>query len=225
VPKVANPNLRQDILATALRLLDDKGAARFTMREVAGVLGYSATAIYQHFASRRELLVALRLHIASLLASEMEEARTAPRLERQVRTMAARYLRFGLQNPAAYRLLFQAAIPDTTLTPEQMHRIQRSWWPVRETLEAWLNTRHIRSIDVERETYAGWALMHGITSLAIANRLQTRDQAEVFALLDFAVGRWMNGILRNGQRPPGKLIGISKPKRNTKKRLTRNQES
>ena len=66
MPRPANPTLRDDILTVALRLVEEKGPGGLTMREVAGELGYSATAIYQHFASKEDLLLALTLKAGDL---------------------------------------------------------------------------------------------------------------------------------------------------------------
>jgi AcrR family transcriptional regulator len=61
------------------------------MREVAAALGYSATAIYQHFASKEELLLALKFQAGDLLAEEMAVACHEPTLEERLHVMAHRY--------------------------------------------------------------------------------------------------------------------------------------
>jgi AcrR family transcriptional regulator len=127
MPRPANPTLADDILTAALRLVEQKGPSGFTMREVAGELGYSATAIYQHFTSKEALLLALKLRAGDLLAGEMEVARRGATLEIQLHGMAHRYLEFGLQNPAYYRLIFQDTLPSLQLPPEHHERMQRAW--------------------------------------------------------------------------------------------------
>src|SRR5215471_17534173 len=107
MPRPANPTLRDDILAAALRLVEEKGAAGLTMREVAGALGYSATAIYQYFASKEDLLLTLKLQAGDLLTAEMEKARQEPTVGAQLLKMGHAYVCFGLDNPAYYRLIFQ----------------------------------------------------------------------------------------------------------------------
>src|SRR6266508_6790574 len=136
MPRPANPTLRDDILSAALRLVEQRGPAGITMREVAAELGYSATAIYRHFASKEELLLALKLQAGDLLAEEMEVARQEPTLEAQLHAMAHRYLEFGLENPAYYRLIFQDTLPGLQPSAEYHARIRRAWSMVRETLTA-----------------------------------------------------------------------------------------
>jgi AcrR family transcriptional regulator len=165
------------------------------MREVAGALDYSATAIYQHFASKEDLLLALKLQAGDLLATEMEVARQEPTLEAQLHAMGQRYLRFGLENPAYYRLIFQDSVPGLEPTPEQLARMRRSWAIMRDTLRAWIETRSLPGVDADQEADVLWAMVHGITSLALAGRLPFSDQREIFALFDLAAGHWMSGVL------------------------------
>lgn len=195
MPRPANPTLRDDILAAALRLVEEKGATGLTMREVAGALGYSATAIYQHFTSKEDLLLALKLQAGDLLAMEMEAARQEPTLEAQLQAMGHRYLQFGLNNPAYYRLIFQDSVPGLSLTPEHYTRMRHSWAIMRDTLGAWVEARGLQGIDVDLEANVLWAMAHGITSLALADRLPSSTQTEIFALWNMAAARWATGVL------------------------------
>ncbi len=47
---------REEIVTTALRLLDEQGLDRLTLRRLAGELGISAPTLYWHFRDKRELL-------------------------------------------------------------------------------------------------------------------------------------------------------------------------
>lgn len=195
MPRPVNLTLRDDILAAALRLVEEKGAAALTMREVAGALGYSATAIYQYFESKEDLLLGLKLQAGDLLATEMEIARQEPTLEAQLPAMGRRYIQFGLENPAYYRLIFQDSVPGLVFTPEQFDRMRRGWSIMRETLNAWVQQQHFRGVDVDQEAHVLWVIVHGITSLALAGRLPSNDHQAIFALFDQAAGRWASGIL------------------------------
>jgi AcrR family transcriptional regulator len=195
MPRPANPGLHDDILTAALRLIERNGPAGFTMREVAAELGYSATAIYQHFASKEDLLLALKLQAGDLLAEEMEGARREPTLEAQLHGMAHRYLEFGLQNPAYYRLIFQDTLPGLQLSTEHHDQMRRAWSIVRETLAAWIEARGVLGIAADHEANITWAIVHGITSLALSNRLPYSDRGELHTLLDLALSHWTNGVL------------------------------
>jgi AcrR family transcriptional regulator len=200
MPRPANPTLRDDILRAALHLVEQKGAAGITMREVAAELGYSATAIYQHFASKEALLLVLKLQAGELLAEEMEVARQESTLEEQLHGMAHRYLEFGLENRAYYRLIFQDMLPGLQPSPEHLARLRRAWSIVRETLAAWIEARGVTNIVPDHEANVVWAIVHGITSLALSHRLPFSDRGELHTLLDLTLNHWASGLL-SGSAP------------------------
>ena len=200
MPRPTNPTLRDDILRAASHLVEQKGPAGITMREVAAELGYSATVIYQYFVSKEDLLLALKLRAGELLAEEMEVARQEPTLEAQIHLMAHRYLEFGLQNPAYYRLIFQDMLPGLQPSPEHHDRLRRAWSIVRESLAAWIEGRGVPGIAADREANVVWAIVHGMTSLALSHRLPFDERGALHTLLDLALGHWASGVL-SGSAP------------------------
>jgi AcrR family transcriptional regulator len=196
MPRAANPTLRDDILKAALRLVGEKGVAAVTMREIAGALGYSATAIYQHFQSKEDLLLTLKLQAGDLLAEAMEQARSEPTLTEQLRAMGHAYVRFGLDNPTYYQLIFQDTESSLSPTEEQMTRLRRSWTIMRDTLKAWLAELGVQGVDVDQEAHVLWAMGHGVTSLALAGRFPFDDREQIFALFDISAQRWGQGLIK-----------------------------
>ena len=195
MPRAANPTLREDILKAALQLVEEKGTAGLTMRAVAGGLGYSATAIYQHFESKEKLLLALKIKAGDLLTEEMERARQEPTLEEQLFQMGRRYIRFGLENPTYYRLIFQDTSLDLICSPEQTERMRHSWSIMRGTMQTWVEEHGFQGINVDQEANVLWMMVHGLTSLALAGRLPSAQLDDVFALFDLSGSRWMAGLL------------------------------
>lgn len=210
MPRAANPTLREDILQAALRIVEEKGAVGLTMRAVAGLLGYSATAIYQHFTGKEELLLTLKLQAGDLLTTEMELARAESTLEEQLFQMGRRYIHFGLQNPTFYQLMFQDMGLETMGTPPQRERLRQSWTVMRATLKTWVEERGFQGIDIDKEANVLWIMVHGLTSLALAGRLASAQTDEVFALFDLSGSRWMKGLLSTQTQP---LQERSQPKR------------
>lgn len=63
-------NHRSDVVATAMRVLDDHGLGDLTMRRLAGELGVQPSALYHHVANKQTLL--------ALVADELLARRAAP---------------------------------------------------------------------------------------------------------------------------------------------------
>ena len=195
MPRAASPTLREDLLKAALQIVEEKGTAGLTMRVVAGALGSSATAIYQHFRSKEELSLALKIQAGDLLTQETERTRQEPAPEERRFQMGRRYIRFGLENSTYYRLIFQDTSLDPICSPQQTERLRQSWSIMCGTMQTWVEEHGFQGIYVDQKTNVLWMMVHGLTSLALAGRLPSAQLDDVFALFDLSRSRWMAGLL------------------------------
>lgn len=100
--------LRADIIDAADGLLADAGAVeRLSLRGIARAVGITAPAIYAHFATKEQLVAAVVERRFAGLAAALESA-TDDRAEHRaiVGARARAYVRFGLEHPGVYALLF-----------------------------------------------------------------------------------------------------------------------
>ena len=170
-------DLRRLILDHARRLLVAHGYDALSMRKIAASAGCSATSIYLHFASKDALTHTLisegmdRLHDA-LTAAQAQRATPAGRLD----ALSRAYVRFGLDNPEYYEVMFQ-------LHPERMAR-----YPADDYRRARRNVDLFR--DALADGVAGgslrapsppdvaasvlWTALHGLVSLHLARRVDVR---------------------------------------------------
>lgn len=113
-----------EILAAALRLMDDKGVDALTMDEIAQAAGVAKGTIYLYFQSKNELIQALLAQVGEALAREVEaimgEPLSPPEKLRLVVTLF-------LQNVEKERVLFPLYLRElvryntgreTSLTPK-----------------------------------------------------------------------------------------------------------
>lgn len=102
-------DLRRALLEAALVLVAERGVDGFTLREVARRAGVSHAAPYHHFADKADLVAALAeqgfggLAIALRTAGEGGGGTPAD----AVRRMGVAYVRFAIEHPATFRLLFR----------------------------------------------------------------------------------------------------------------------
>ena len=102
------PRLREEILAAATRLLAETGDEEaVSIRAVAEAVGVTPPSIYLHFADKTELIFAVCEEQFRQLDAEMAAAAAgvADPLE-ALRRRGQAYVRFGLRNAEAYRVLF-----------------------------------------------------------------------------------------------------------------------
>jgi AcrR family transcriptional regulator len=113
-PGYHHGDLANALIAAATQLARDGGPEAVVLREVARIVGVSATAAYRHFTRHSDLMHAVKQGAQDDLVSAMraELAMTAavpdPSAEalRQLRALGHGYLRFALAEPGLFRTAF-----------------------------------------------------------------------------------------------------------------------
>ena len=107
-------NLREALVATALRLIGERGPAGFAFAEVARAAGVSPAAPYRHFRDRDALVAEVARQgferLADALGKAWDDGRPDP--VRAIESCGRAYLEFGRREPAAYAAMFEATFPD-----------------------------------------------------------------------------------------------------------------
>lgn len=103
-------NLRQALLDEAGAVLEREGADAITFRGLARSLDVSHAAPAHHFGDRHELLAELAADGYSGLADAMATAMEAAEPEDWLRRSGEAYIRFGLDNPERYRMMFASRL-------------------------------------------------------------------------------------------------------------------
>ena len=162
--------LHDEILAAAERLLIDTGDENaVSIRSVSEAVGVTAPSIYLHFADKNELLFAISEKHYAVFDAYVESAvsdAADPLHELQLRGRA--YVRFGLEHPEQYRILFMRR-PSATPPGFQTERLMRTaafdhhQAAVQRAIDAGLIEG-----DANLVAIALWAAVHGITSLLLA---------------------------------------------------------
>ena len=100
------PLSRERIVATALRLIDERGLAQLSMRRLGAELGVEAMSLYKHVANKDALLDGVR----ELLLSELGDAPPAGEdWTAELLLFARRYRALGRSHPEAFSLLARGA--------------------------------------------------------------------------------------------------------------------
>lgn len=108
------PATRDLILDVAEDLIARKGVHGFTLKDIADPLGFQVPAIYKHYESRDDVLVALGRRFVALLSEQFQyppEALASP--VQTLRDVVEKFARFHLAHPAYVRLsLIDFATPE-----------------------------------------------------------------------------------------------------------------
>jgi AcrR family transcriptional regulator len=159
--------LREEIIAAAERLLLERGSEEaVSIRAIADAVGVTPPSIYLHFADKEELFVAVcdaRFEELARLSDEAAAGATDPVDEIRRRGLA--YIRFGLDNPGQYRVLFI----EPQLNPVSTEEIAK-WACLQDMVDAvqrGIDAGLIEGPDAFVITAGLWAYVHGLVSLLI----------------------------------------------------------
>lgn len=170
---------RSAILRAADDISSESGWRAVTMRAIARRAGCSTMAAYRHFPSRDALLDELAEQYFAVLAGRMNRAIARSRAKRATAAAARAYVRFALEQPAAYTLLYGSS-------PEQPHPTEpRPGGTAIGAATAAAITR-----DTNREcspmddrVIVLWAGIHGLLALAAGPQLPL-PQREILRLAE-----------------------------------------
>jgi AcrR family transcriptional regulator len=187
-------DLRAVILATAHGLLEERGAAALSLREVARRAGVTHQAPYHHFGDRESILGVLVADGFDELAARLAAANaTAPRHGGRgvIREAHRAHAGFALARPGLFRILFR---PDTC-DPARFPAVRAAAARVTEEI-AWL-TRLVTGRPPEPAmTDVLCAQLHGVACLVLDLPFAAAPARDALARIDDAAEAFADRVLR-----------------------------
>ncbi|MBN1533454.1 MAG: TetR/AcrR family transcriptional regulator [Spirochaetes bacterium] len=169
-------SVKNRIIDESISLINEIGFSNFSMRKLGNRLGVAAKTIYNYFSDKDELYLKVLMRGFDILYRDMAAASRSHRDPRgRLRAMARAYVRFGLDNPHYYNVLFNLDLPRFSDYVGTGH----------ETLADLQNRAALRVAVLTREVMAGipgvrsrrgskgidyllmrlWSSLHGVVSL------------------------------------------------------------
>ncbi|WP_035694002.1 WHG domain-containing protein [Azospirillum halopraeferens] len=156
-----------------VRLLASRGVAEITLAEVAAAVGCRAPALYGHFRNRNALLRAV--HDAGFERLYAEKLAVAARTDgdafARLREGGIAYVRFALENPALYRLMFDppadAGLEDNPFAGDPGRRTLDA---LRGAVAACQAAGYLPGRDPALVAFTLWSAVHGAASLMLTGR-------------------------------------------------------
>ena len=141
-----------------------------SIRAVADAVGVTPPSIYLHFRDKDELIFSIcERHFTRLDAFiEKEGAKASDPVESLIRRGKA-YIRFGIENPEQYRILFMSkgARSEENMRPEDL-RQSASFDHLVQAVQRGLDAGAFRG-DPILISMGLWSVVHGITSILISH--------------------------------------------------------
>ncbi len=181
--KYHHGDLRRALIDAGLVELEDQGVEGLSMRGIAARVGVSHTAPKNHFDGLRGLLTAIAARGFEMLSEEMHATGTTSAAD-PVLGPGEGYIRFALQNPELYKLMFSRARTDAE-DPDLKEAAERSYGMLRQ-IASRLDGQTASAPDASRRTeWMLWSLVHGYAMLLIEGELDRQDDGSpIFSIQD-----------------------------------------
>jgi AcrR family transcriptional regulator len=168
-------DLRAALLDEAAAMIAEGGAGSVTMRALGRRLGVSRAAAYRHFEDKTALMVAVATAGFSRLRDRLQAVDAgAPRSSvERIRRMGEEYVRFALENPAHYRLMYGREGLARRDVPELREAGNALFEHLVDVIQAYQDSGMIKRQDPRAQAYVAWSAVHGLASLLIDGQILT----------------------------------------------------
>ncbi len=187
-------SLREEILNVSKDLLIEDGFGKLSMRKIGRRANVTATSIYLHFDNKDELLLALvQESIESLKNVLLEAIDDSLDALTQLQKLAQAYIQYAIDHPKKYEIIYMVRPEEMPKYPKEKFREIRT---VYELLADIIKRGKLTGrLEVENHltsAYSIWAQLHGVVSVILNKRLDTRIPEDQF--IEESINHIMQGF-------------------------------
>ena len=166
--------IRKLILDASMKLFVEEGFENVTIRKIADLIEYSPTTVYLYFKDKDEIFYSLHDVGFGKMQEFNHNLASIQNPLLRLHKMGENYLRFGMENPEYYSLMFINGEPmkklselgcDWTLGDSAIASLQA-------TVSECMEKGYLAKGDSYMVSLSVWSFVHGLVSLAIRQRLE-----------------------------------------------------
>jgi len=192
-------DLRNALVASAAKLIEQGGPGAFSLREAAREVGVSANAAYRHFEDKAALMSSVAAYGFGLLATKMLKAMDGAITHRvkdsasvaRLKAVGRSCVEFALEQPEIFRLMFGEFGVNCRREAENVSDMETPWTILGKTLDALVADKLLAPERRPGAELKMWSVVHGFASLSVDGLVTKGTARETKAaletLLDFAV--------------------------------------
>lgn len=175
-------SLRERILDISRHLLFTEGFSSLSMRKIAKEVGASATSIYLYFENKDHLVHTLIEESVEELSLAIEEGAsvkfaTLDKFEAIIRS----YVNFASTNSEKYQVIYMVQSSNMSRYPKEKFRKARRGYALLESVILRGIEEGLMELNEPKiAAYSIWAQLHGVISVVLNQRLDSRIDREKF---------------------------------------------
>jgi AcrR family transcriptional regulator len=169
-PRGEGEKLRGDLLDVTEQLMIETGRAdSVSIRAIADAVGVTPPSIYLHFPDKESLILAVCNRHFEVFDAVIEDAgRSTDDPVESLRRRGRAYVRFGLENPEPYRILFMTRTDSAQQRDVVVDAGARAFQHLVDAVQRCIDAGAFRRVDPVLAATGVWTAVHGLTSLLIS---------------------------------------------------------
>ena len=169
---------RERLIDAAEHQFGAHGLDAVTMRQLAADLGVSPMTPYRYFKDKDAILAAVRARAFNRHAEALERAfENAGSILERSDAVGRAYIGFALENPEAYKLMFDVKQPSADRYPDLVAAGERSKATMTAHVQAMIDAGLLTG-DPKLIGHMFWSAIHGAIQLQLADMLDAPYDAE-----------------------------------------------
>ncbi len=180
--------VRASILDAAWNLVETEGWQQLSIRKIADAIEYSVPVIYDHFENKEAILLEFTKRGFQLLNDDILKASdkfTQP--EAKIEAIAYAYWDFAFRNKEYYQLMYGLGMPGCE-TVNQIGELKTFTQLVMEPINSLIEKSANKEADAFLKLHTFWSMLHGLISINMMSKENTREKMNALVLKDFIKG-------------------------------------
>ncbi|WP_163835415.1 TetR/AcrR family transcriptional regulator [Spartinivicinus ruber] len=189
--------IREMALSAIEQLLSELPAEKLSVRKIASIINYTPGTLYTLFQHQNDMLLQVNGRTLDRLYQQLTSHQAKPNLspEQATNALAKQYLQFATTEPNHWALVFNHKMPEGELVPEwHQQKINRLFKLVEEQLIQLCPNKSAEDISLTARTL--WGSVHGITSLALGDKLFISNTTSAEYMLEQLVHHFLTGLVQ-----------------------------
>ena len=174
--------MRRQVLDAAMALFVAEGVEKVSVRRIADKIGYSPGTIYLYFKDKDDIFYHLHEEGFSRLIEVQKDTMAEADPAQRLRRMGEAYIRFAIENPEYYELMFIIRSPIKQVDTDWSCGMD-SLDCLRQTVQACVDAGMMKGVDPEMATFAMWSSVHGLASLLLRDRFMMVPDEQIDGLV------------------------------------------
>lgn len=180
--------VKSAILDTAWEIVGREGWPSLSIRKIAEAIEYSVPVIYDHFENKEAILHEFTLRGFRKLNEQLRDAKAEfADPGRQLEALAFAYWRFAFDNKEYYQLMFGVGLP-TCETVQRVPEINTLTELIIAPMADLARQNPNKDVDVQLKFHTFWSMLHGLVSISMTGKGNSREEINMMVLTDFLQG-------------------------------------